>query len=100
MKASDKLVDETGGVDMDENAGRVVEAYLEAIMTEDTEEDTEIFEMFKSLYLEWLRFFRANMRCGWECPGTCELPDDCPEIDRVWRVWLDTLSEGQRALLN
>jgi len=57
-------------------------------------------EIFKELYLDWLRFFRGNMRCGWECPGTCGLPDECAEIERVWNLWLENLSEVQRGLLD
>lgn len=55
---------------------------------------------FKFLYLDWLRFFRANIRCGWQCPQACPLPEECSEVDRVWNMWLDTLSEVERALLN
>lgn len=58
-------------------------------------------EMFKFLYMDWLRFFRANMHCGWECSWACPLDETkCPEIDRVWNLWLDTLSDVQRGLLD
>lgn len=57
-------------------------------------------EIFKFLYMDWLRFFRANMACGWECPKTCPLDEECPEIERVWNSWLDTLSEVQRRLVD
>lgn len=61
---------------------------------------TDVLETVKGLYLDWLRFFRANMCCGWACSAGCPLPDDCPEIDKVWGLWLDTLSDGHRMLFN
>ena len=62
--------------------------------------ESDLFETVKELYLDWLRFFRANMKCGWECPGTCTLPNECPEIERVWDLWLDTLDFDDKALLS
>ena len=59
-----------------------------------------LFETVKQLYLDWLRFFRANMRCGWECPEACPLDGECPEIERVWNLWLETLDFGDKALLS
>jgi len=94
-KGSNRLVDAKGGIDMGENTSK----FLELPETADMEA-AELFDMFKLLYLDWLRFFRANMTCGWECPGTCPLPDDCPEIDRVWKLWLDGLEEEARAMFN
>jgi hypothetical protein len=57
-------------------------------------------EIFKFLYMDWLRFFRENMSCGWECPGACPLDEECPEIQKVWDRWLETLSEVQRGLVD
>ena len=53
----------------------------------------------KALYLDWVRFFRRNMKCDWQCSGNCPLPDDCKEIDRVWLLWLNTLDLDKRALV-
>ena len=58
-----------------------------------------MIEMFKKLYLDWLRFFRDSMDGEWENPGACLLPDDCHEIERVWVLWIETLSEVQRSVL-
>jgi hypothetical protein len=55
--------------------------------------------IFKFLYFEWLRFFRANMTCGWECPKSCPLDEDCPEIQNVWDRWLKTLPETLRLMV-
>jgi len=64
-----------------------------------------IFEAFKALFVDWLKFYRANMSClcglcPWDCPGACEAPDDCKELERVWLLWLDTLDMDYRAMLN
>lgn len=63
-------------------------------------DEIDLFEMCKRLYLDWLRFFRANMTCEWECEEACPLPNDCIEIHRVWLAWLDTLDAEEAAILN
>ena len=67
----------------------------------------DVFEMFKRLFMEWLKFFRDNMLCpcamclNEECPYTCQLDcDGCQEIDRVWELWLSTLTAEDKAAVN
>jgi len=73
---------------------------LEMPQVADLDEDGAFFEMVKAMYLDWLRFFRKNMPCSWQCPDICPLPDDCVEIERVWLLWLETLDPEQRAIVN
>jgi hypothetical protein len=67
-----------------------------------------VFEVFKRLFMNWLRFYRANMECpcglciNRDCPTFCPLDEemDCPELERIWNLWLATLGEDDRAILN
>jgi len=75
------------------------------LRTPNLSEPHGVVEAFKTLFLDWLRFYRANMACprglcSWDCPGACEAPDDCEELGRVWLLWLDTLDMDYRAMLN
>lgn len=63
-----------------------------------------IFEQFKTMYVDWLRFYRANMKClaglcEWEDPEACRIPDECEEVDRVWNLWIETLIEQEKILV-
>jgi hypothetical protein len=66
----------------------------------------DVFEAFKRLYMDWLRFFRANMECpcglclNKDCPSFCPLDYECPELERVWHLWLDTLTADDRSILD
>lgn len=67
-------------------------------------DETRVFEQFKEMYVDWLRFYRANMQC---LAGTCELsdpdacviPDGCEEVERVWKLWIETLIDADRILV-
>lgn len=93
-KGSRRLVDEKGVFDMGKDAMNDLE-----IAQGPNLDEIDDFDLFKAMYLDWLRFFRENMNCEWAC-RTCPLPDDCPEIDRVWKLWLDSLQAEWRAAFN
>ena len=63
-----------------------------------------VFEQFKEMYMNWLRFYRANMRCfagvcELENPEACGIPDECQEVERVWNLWIQTLIEEDKILV-
>lgn len=65
----------------------------------------ELDEGFKRLFMDWVKFFRDNLKCSCglcpaECIKQCPLDRDCPEIDRVWGLWLDTLEPEDRSLVD
>jgi len=100
-KGSRRLVDAKGG-------GEVMldkDICNDVLLTPNLSDPYGFHEAFKTLFLDWLRFYRANMSClpglaPWDCPGACQMQDDCTELDRVWLLWLDTLDMDYRAMLN
>ena len=63
-----------------------------------------VFEDFKMMCVDWLRFYRANMWClAGVCelgdPDACSIPDECEELERVWSLWIETLIDEDKLLV-
>jgi len=90
------------------NMGNPTEGLLESFWGSNMGFEDYVFEAFKRLFMEWLRFYRANMQCpcglcvDTECPMFCPLDEEleCPELERIWNLWLATLAEDDRGILN
>ena len=67
----------------------------------------DVFDQFRRLFMDWLKFYRQNMTCPCglcldsECPQFCPLEDeDCPELLRLWVLWFETLSLDDSSIFN
>lgn len=104
MRGSRRLVEAKGVIFV----GNVTNGLLESFWGSNVGFEDYVFEAFKRLFMDWLRFYRANMECpcglcvNTDCPTFCPLDEelDCPELKRIWLLWLATLAEDDILLVN